>query len=310
MSVSTARSLAMGLVAGLLLALILQQLVFSTQLPSPSSTEAVSHLPKSDSMAQVLKNIVQGSRHRTLAGGYKSASSLRPLISSVSPASSSIPHLSPTHSKAFTTSPNMPASKSFADAFKDRRTIYQLNNKAPISDKEIQDIAEQALLHVPSSFNSQSTRLVVLLNKDHEQFWDFVLEVLKPLTPEEQFSKTQQKVSGFRAAKGSILFYEDPEPVENLRKAFPLYAHHFGDWSEHTSAMHQYALWVALEAEGFGANLQHYNPVIDQKAAQHWNIPLQWKLRGQLVFGGRAGEAGEKKFQETYGKRLFVHGAN
>ena len=106
-----------------------------------------------------------------------------------------------------------------------------------------------------------------------------------------------------------MLFYEAPEPIENLRKQFPLYAHHFGDWSEHTNAMHQYALWVALEAEGFGANLQHYNPIIDQKAAQHWSIPLEWKLRSQLVFGGRAGEPGEKQFQKTFGERLFVHGA-
>jgi len=126
---------------------------------------------------------------------------------------------------------------------------------------------------------------------------------------EEQFPKTEQKIGGFKAAKGTILCYEDPEPVEGLRKAFPLYAHHFGDWSEHTNAMHQYALWVALEAEGLGANLQHYNPIIDQKAAQEWSIPLEWKLRGQLVFGGRAGEPGEKKFQEVQGKRLFVHGA-
>ncbi|KAF1919369.1 Nitroreductase-like protein [Ampelomyces quisqualis] len=199
--------------------------------------------------------------------------------------------------------------KTFFDAVKERRTYYQLNKEAPISDKQITDIAEKAVLHVPSSFNSQSTRLVVLLNKDHDTFWDYVLEVLKPLTPDEQFPQTKQKINGFKGAKGTILFYEDPEPVENLRKSFPLYAHHFGDWSEHTNAMHQYALWVALEAEGFGANLQHYNPIIDQKAAQHWNIPLGWKLRSQLVFGGRAGEPGEKKFQETHGKRLFVHGA-
>lgn len=73
--------------------------------------------------------------------------------------------------------------------------------------------------------------------------------------------------------------------------------------------MHQYALWVALEAEGFGANLQHYNPLVDPKAAERWNIPVAWKLRAQLVFGGRAGEPGEKKHEETHGKRLFVHGA-
>ncbi|OAK99335.1 Nitroreductase [Phaeosphaeriaceae sp. SRC1lsM3a] len=203
----------------------------------------------------------------------------------------------------------MSTQKSFFEAIKDRRTYYQLNKEAPISDKQITDIVEKAVLHVPSSFNSQSTRLVVLLNKDHETFWDFVLEVLKPLTPEEQFPKTEQKIQGFKAAYGTILFYEDPEPVENLRKSFPLYAHHFGDWSEHTNAMHQFALWVALEAEGFGANLQHYNPIIDQKAAQQWSIPLEWKLRSQLVFGGVAGQPGEKQFQETHGKRLFVHGA-
>jgi len=73
--------------------------------------------------------------------------------------------------------------------------------------------------------------------------------------------------------------------------------------------MHQYALWVALEAEGFGASLQHYNPIVDQRIAQEWNVPYEWKLTSQLVFGGRAGEPGEKKFQETHGKRLFIHGA-
>lgn len=96
--------------------------------------------------------------------------------------------------------------------------------------------------------------------------------------------------------------------MESLRKAFPLYAHHFGDWSEHTSAMHQYAAWVALEAEGFGANLQHYNPIVDQRAQEEWKIPQEWKLRAQLVFGGRAGEPGEKQFKPLE-ERVFIHGA-
>jgi predicted oxidoreductase (fatty acid repression mutant protein) len=71
----------------------------------------------------------------------------------------------------------MSTQKTFFDAVVERRTYYQLNKESPISDKRITEIAEKALLHVPSSFNSQSTRLVVLLNNDHEQFWDFVLEV-------------------------------------------------------------------------------------------------------------------------------------
>lgn len=72
--------------------------------------------------------------------------------------------------------------------------------------------------------------------------------------------------------------------------------------------MHQYALWVALEAEGLGANLQHYNPLVDQRVAEEWNVPLAWKLRAQLVFGGVEEAAGEKEFKPIE-ERLFVHGA-
>ena len=203
----------------------------------------------------------------------------------------------------------MAANKSFLQAMKDRRTIYQLNKEAPIADKQIVDIVNQIVTHVPSSFNSQSARLVVLLNEDHDKFWEMTKEVLKSMVKEEQWtSGTEPKLNGFKAAYGTILFFEDPEPVEALRKAFPSYAHHFGDWSEHTSAMHQFAAWVALEAEGFGANLQHYNPVVDQKVQEAYKIPLEWKLRAQLVFGGRAGEPGQKDFKPLE-ERIFVHGA-
>lgn len=98
----------------------------------------------------------------------------------------------------------MSAQKSFLDAIKERRTIYALNKESPVSDKRITELAELALLNVPSSFNSQSTRLVVLLNKDHDQFWDYVLEVLKPLTPEDKFAGTQQRVGGFKAGYGTV----------------------------------------------------------------------------------------------------------
>ena len=75
--------------------------------------------------------------------------------------------------------------------------------------------------------------------------------------------------------------------------------------------MHQYAMWVALEAEGFGCNLQHYNPLPDQKASAEWNIPLEWSLKAQLVFGGCAEGAREglqAKQQQPLEERLFVHG--
>ncbi|KAF4469368.1 nitroreductase, partial [Fusarium albosuccineum] len=46
-----------------------------------------------------------------------------------------------------------------------------------------------------------------------------------------------------------------------------------------------------------GANLQHYNPLVDAKVQEIWKVPTAWKLNAQLVFGGRAGEPGEKDFK-------------
>ncbi|KAB2571261.1 putative nitroreductase family protein [Lasiodiplodia theobromae] len=202
----------------------------------------------------------------------------------------------------------MASTKPFLDAVKERRTYYQLNNTSPVSDERIKEIVNDVVLSVPSSFNSQSARVVVLLKGEHEKFWDITKDVLKPQVPADAFPATEAKLNGFRAAYGTILFFEDPAPVKELQSKFALYAAHFPVWSEHTSAMHQFALWTGLEAEGFGANLQHYNPVVDQKVQDEWKVPQEWQLRAQLVFGGRAGEAGPKD-QKPLNERVFFHGA-
>jgi predicted oxidoreductase (fatty acid repression mutant protein) len=59
-----------------------------------------------------------------------------------------------------------------------------------------------------------------------------------------------------------VLFLVDPEPVKKLQSQYALYAHHFPGWATQSAAMSQYHLWTALEAEGCGANLQHYNPIV------------------------------------------------
>ena len=87
----------------------------------------------------------------------------------------------------------------------------------------------------------------------------------------------------------------------------PIYADTFPGSADQGGAMLQYALWTLFSAAGIGANLQHYNPLIDSAVAQTWDIPANWHLRAQLVFGGIAAPAGEKPFADI-APRLRVHG--
>jgi predicted oxidoreductase (fatty acid repression mutant protein) len=200
------------------------------------------------------------------------------------------------------------SSKAFMDAVKSRRSYYALDKRSPIPDAQIQNLVKEAVLHTPSAFNSQTARLVVLLKDDHDKFWELTKSALKPLiSSSEAFEQTSAKLDGFKAGYGTVLFFEDQLTVSNLEKNFATYADKFQQWSEHTSAMHQFVLWTALEAEGFGANLQHYNPVVDAGVQREWNVPETWSLKAQLVFGGRAAEPSEKQFKGLE-ERLKVFG--
>ena len=187
--------------------------------------------------------------------------------------------------------------RSLKEALKLRRSYYAVSNKWLISDEEIENIVKFAVKHVPSAFNSQSTRLVLLLGEQHRKFWDIVKETLRKIVSAEAFKATETKVdTSFKAGYGTVLFFEDRTIVEGLQKAFPLYHEKFPIWSQHTSAMHQLAVWAMLEDAGFGASLQHYNPLVDKAVMAEWKLPENWELVAQMPFGVPLQEPGQKEF--------------
>lgn len=178
-----------------------------------------------------------------------------------------------------------------------RRSIYALSDQLPISQQQVIDIVEHAILHTPSSFNSQSTRILVLFGAEHQKLWQQTEDILRGMVnDEEKFKATEQKITSFKAGAGTILFFEDQNVVKGLQEQFPAYAHNFPVWAEHTNAMHQYAIWTTLAEHNVGANVQHYNPVVDEFVQKTWDIDPSWQLRAQMVFGTIEAEAGEKQF--------------
>ena len=186
---------------------------------------------------------------------------------------------------------------SFLDYIKQRRTIYAVGKNVALTPEQIESVIKEAVNHSPSAFNSQTSRIVTLFGESHLQFWNIVRETLRKIVPEAAFEGANTKINSFAAGYGTVLFYEDQDVVKSLQEQFALYADNFPVWSEHSSAIAQFAVWTALSEQNIGASLQHYNPIVDAEIAEIFDIPANWKLRAQLVFGSiEEAPAGEKTF--------------
>ncbi len=83
-------------------------------------------------------------------------------------------------------------SNDFYNAMEERRSIYNLKDSISISDDELESMIAHAVKHVPSSFNSQSTRIVLSINNNNK-FWDNTKAILKEVMGEIVISSQLNK---------------------------------------------------------------------------------------------------------------------
>lgn len=193
----------------------------------------------------------------------------------------------------------------YFEAIKNRRSYYNISKESFLKDDEIEALLKDAVKYTPSAFNSQSSRVVLLLKENHNKLWNIVMETLRKIVPADKFSSTEDKINSFAAGYGTVLFYEDQDIVKGLQEKFPLYAENFAMWSNHSAGMLQHVVWTGLEETGLGASLQHYNPIIDDEVRKEFNIPESWKLIAQMPFGNPTEKPGPAEHEDVE-KRIKV----
>lgn len=186
--------------------------------------------------------------------------------------------------------------KNFYEAIEGRTSHYAISKEEVVSDDKIKELIEHAVKYTPSAFNSQTARVVLLLDKNHTRLWDITKEALRKIVAEDNFAPTEEKINSFSAGYGTILFFEDYDTVEYLQKEFSTYKDNFPIWSMESSGMHQFNIWTSLELQGYGASLQHYNELIEEEVKREWNIPQGWEMRAQMPFGKPTSQPREKEF--------------
>ena len=177
----------------------------------------------------------------------------------------------------------------YQDAIAARHSAYMLDDRiedAGVSADDVLAMLRSIAPKVPSSYNSQSARLVLLTGEDHRRFWGIVEDILRAkVNDDKRFARTEVKLRGFAAAAGTVLFYEIDSVTEGLKETYPSYADVFPTWAEHGNAMIQFAVWTGFYDMGLAANIQHYNPIIDARVADEFSVPEGYRLVAQMVFG-------------------------
>lgn len=184
----------------------------------------------------------------------------------------------------------------YSDILKTRRSIYILNDQLPVSQAIVAGRVKEAISLSPTAFMMQDIHAVILTGDNHKKLWDkIVYNTLQKIVPAEAFKRTEIKLNTFSQAAGTILLLRDLEAVEQMKKEYATYADEMANWSWQDLGIAMANIWNSLAEINVGANIQHYNPLIDDEVKATWNIPANYQLVGQMVYGGIVSRPGDKE---------------
>lgn len=89
-------------------------------------------------------------------------------------------------------------------AVANRRTYYALSPTSPIPDSKIEQIVTDTIKHTPSAFNSQTTRIVLVVKEEHKKLWDMIMSVYEEMLPKEKYEHAKGRMEGFRKGYGTV----------------------------------------------------------------------------------------------------------
>lgn len=182
----------------------------------------------------------------------------------------------------------------FTDLIKERRTAYAIGTNTELSNKEIADRIREVTQQIPTAFNSQTTRLVVVFGEDNVKLWDHILDIQKDVMEGDMWEMMSGVMQGAKAGVGTVLFFEDRDAVkgalgENERATV---------YKQHHSANAQYGIWLALTDLGLGGSLQHMNigfeQGFDKSVKEMFDLPASYEMIAQMPFGSIEAEPNPK----------------
>lgn len=187
----------------------------------------------------------------------------------------------------------------FLDLLEKRRSIYTIGTNSDYTKEEITERIRDVVKQVPTAFNSQTTRVVVLFDEAKDKFWDHIYDVQKDVLEGDVWEMMSGTITGSKNGIGTVLFFEDIDAVKQM----PAQGIRGEAYKQNNNANAQYAVWLALTEMDLGATLQHFNvgyeQGFDRGTKEMFDLPDSYEMLAQMPFGSIEQEAGEKDHIDT-----------
>lgn len=181
-----------------------------------------------------------------------------------------------------------------------RRSQYAISGQSQVSNEKVAEVVTQVNREVPTAYNSQTNRVVLVFGQANEKVWQHIADVQRSVLGEEGWQMMGGIIEGAKNAQGTALFFADIEAVKNW---IPATEERQEVFKQHNSANAQYATWLALTDLGLGATLQHFNIGHDQGhdkgIREILDLPDSYELVAQMPFGAIEEPAGEKEYIDS-----------
>lgn len=194
---------------------------------------------------------------------------------------------------------------SFLEIASKRRSVYDLGKDSSHSIEDVVAQLRQVMDRVPTAFNSQTSRLVVVSGEDNVKLWDYIYDVQKDVLSQGMLDQMGPVMQAAKEGLGTILFFEDLDQVKEM----PTQGERTTAYKFTNNGNHQFAAWLTLADMGLGASLQHFNIGYDQgfdKGVRDlFDLPDTYEMVAQMPFGSIESPAASKSSVDPETKVQF-----
>lgn len=187
----------------------------------------------------------------------------------------------------------------FDQLLEKRRSTYMMSANTDVTEEAIVEALRKNVRQVPTAYNSQTTRYVVVFGDANKKLWEHIYDVQKDVLDSELWTQVGPVVNSYKDVKGTVIFFEDHNALENI----PSPGNSRNIYKQNNAGNGQLVTWLTLAELGLGATLNHFNigfeQGFDSKIREFFNLPDTYEMTAQMPFGAIEQPAYPKDFMDS-----------